>query len=79
MNRDKSRTSVARLSIVALLLVFPVAAWSQDNYRVFVSNEKSGDLTVISGAIFKSSPTSRSANVRAESAPARTEERYTSR
>ena len=48
-----SKKCVAWLSVVTLLLSFPVAARSQDNYRVFVSNEKSGDLTVISGSTFQ--------------------------
>ena len=53
MNRDTSKKYLAWLSVVTLLLAFPVTAGSQDSYRIFVSNEKSGDLTVITGATFQ--------------------------
>lgn len=35
-----------------LLAVVPVVAWSAPNYQVFVSNERSGDLTIINSGDF---------------------------
>ena len=52
MSQNKAGKSAIRLAAATWFLVLSVAAGAQDSYQVFVSNEKSGDLTVISGATF---------------------------
>jgi YVTN family beta-propeller protein len=52
MNRIKQKKSAVCLVMMILFLALPVVAKSQDSYQVFVSNERAGDLTVISGTDF---------------------------
>jgi YVTN family beta-propeller protein len=53
MLHNKPKKSAAGLAMASWFLLVPVMAEAQDSYQIFVSNEKSGDLTVISGATFQ--------------------------
>src|SRR5262245_16631117 len=44
---------LSRIFVVTLIGLISAQAQSAANYRIIVSNEKSGDLTVIDGANFK--------------------------
>jgi YVTN family beta-propeller protein len=53
--RETLQTSKGALVAVALAALLPVAtpAWAAGNYQIYVTNEKSGDVTVIDGASLK--------------------------
>ena len=53
MNRNKQKKIAACWVLVSLFWILPAITKAQNNYEVFVSNERSGDLTVISGADFR--------------------------
>ena len=53
MNQNTPKQIAACWVLASLFLIFPVIAKTQDSYQIFVSNEKSGDLTVISGDDFQ--------------------------
>jgi YVTN family beta-propeller protein len=52
MNEAKLKSKGALFAAVALAAMLPVAtpAWAAGGYQIYVSNERSGDVTVIDGA-----------------------------